>query len=77
LHHVDLKGSLEGRFSACQRQLQADAPRHINVFRALAVCVVYRGIGIPVAWTIVPAGQKKAWRREWLRMLRLLRPAVP
>src|SRR6266542_1445064 len=46
-------------------------------FVVLAVCVVYRGCGIPVAWTILPAGKKRAWRREWLRMLRLLRPAIP
>src|SRR5204863_2285978 len=26
---------------------------------------------------ILPAGQKRAWRREWLRMLRVLRPAIP
>src|SRR5439155_8271965 len=32
--------------------------------------VVYRGCAIPVAWTILRAGQKRAWRREWLRMLR-------
>jgi len=30
-----------------------------------------------VAWTILPAGQKRAWRREWLRMLRVLRVAIP
>ena len=43
----------------------------------LALSVVYRGCAIPVAWTILPAGEKHAWRREWLRMLRLLHPAVP
>src|SRR6266511_4135876 len=46
-------------------------------FVVLAVCVVYRGCGIPVAWTILPAGKKRGWRREWLRMLRVLRPAIP
>jgi Transposase DDE domain len=30
-----------------------------------------------VAWTILPAQKKRAWRREWLRMLRVLRPAIP
>jgi hypothetical protein len=43
----------------------------------LAVCVVYRGCAIPVAWTILPAPQSGAWRREWLRLLRRLRPARP
>ena len=43
----------------------------------LAVCVVYRGCAIPVAWTILPANQPGAWRREWLRLLRRLRPSHP
>ena len=43
----------------------------------LAICVVYRGCAIPVAWTILPAGKKRAWRREWLRMLRVLRACHP
>ena len=43
----------------------------------LAISVVYRGCAIPVAWVILPAGTKHAWRREWLRLLRLLRPAIP
>jgi hypothetical protein len=43
----------------------------------LAVCVVYRGCGIPVAWTILPAAKNRAWRRAWLRMVRVLRPALP
>jgi hypothetical protein len=30
-----------------------------------------------VAWTILPANTKHAWRRHWLRMLRQLRPAIP
>jgi hypothetical protein len=46
-------------------------------FTVLTISVVYRGMGLPVCWTILPATQKHAWRREWLRMLRLLRPAIP
>jgi hypothetical protein len=42
-----------------------------------AISVLYRGCAIPVAWTVLPAGQKHAWRREWLRMLRRVRAAVP
>jgi hypothetical protein len=30
-----------------------------------------------VAWTVLPATAKHAWRREWLRMLRQVRRAVP
>jgi hypothetical protein len=57
--------------------LTVDATTLGDRFVVLALSVVYRGMGIPVAWTILPAGHKHAWRREWLRMLRLLRPAIP
>jgi hypothetical protein len=43
----------------------------------LSISVVYRGIGLPVAWVILPAQQKGQWRGHWLRLLRQLRPAVP
>jgi len=43
----------------------------------LALSVVCRGCAIPVAWTVLPATAKHAWRREWLRMLRQVRRAVP
>ena len=43
----------------------------------LAISVVSRGGAIPVAWTILPAHTKHAWRRAWLRLLRPLRPAIP
>ena len=46
-------------------------------FVVLAVSVVYRGCAIPVAWVILPAGAKHAWRCEWLRLLRLLRQPFP
>jgi len=64
-------------WGASQLALTLDATSLGDRFVVLAVSVVYRGIGIPVAWTILPAGQKQAWRREWLRLLRVLRPAIP
>jgi hypothetical protein len=57
--------------------LAIDATSLGDRFTVLTVSVVYRGMGIPVCWTILPANQKHAWRREWLRMLRLLHPAIP
>ncbi len=60
-----------------QLALTIDATSLGDRFVVLAICVVYRGCAIPVAWTILRAGQKGAWRREWLRLLRLLRPAIP
>src|SRR5712691_11248667 len=43
----------------------------------LALSVVYRGCALPVAWTVLAATATPAWRREWLRMLRQGRRAVP
>src|SRR5213593_1930984 len=64
-------------WSGEQIALTLDATSLGDQFVVLAVCVVYRGCAIPVAWTILPAGRKRAWRREWLRMLRTLRVAIP
>jgi hypothetical protein len=64
-------------WTGTQIALTLDATSLGDRFVVLAVCVVYRGCAIPVAWTILPAGKKRAWRREWLRLLRLLRPALP
>jgi hypothetical protein len=43
----------------------------------LGVSVVYRGCALPVAWTVVPAPEKQAWRGEWLRRLGQVRAGVP
>ncbi len=43
----------------------------------LAISVVYRGCGIPVAWVVVPAGKKGAWRPHWEELLRSLKGVVP
>jgi hypothetical protein len=43
----------------------------------LGISVLYRGWAIPVAWTVLPATGKHAWRGEWLRMLHQMRAAVP
>jgi hypothetical protein len=65
------------RWQGTQLALALDATTLGTRFTVLAVRVVYRGCAIPVAWTILPAKTKHAWRRHWLQMLRQLRPAVP
>jgi hypothetical protein len=60
-----------------QLALALDATTLGTRFTVLAISVVYRGCAIPVAWTILPANQPRAWRREWLRRLRTWRPAIP
>ena len=60
-----------------QLALALDATTLGDRFVVLAISVVYRGCAIPVAWAVVAAGQKRAWRPEWERLLGLLRGAVP
>jgi Transposase DDE domain len=60
-----------------QLALALDATALGTRFVVLAVSVVYRGCAIPVAWVGLPANTKHAWRREWLRLVRRLRPAIP
>lgn len=60
-----------------QVALAVDATTLGQRFVVLVVSVVYRGGAIPVAWTVLPAVEKHAWRGEWLRMLRQVRTVVP
>ena len=60
-----------------QLALAIDATALGTRFVVLAVSVVYRGCAIPVAWVVLPANTKHAWRREWLRLVRRRRPATP
>ena len=46
-------------------------------FAVLAISIVYRGCAIPVAWTILRAGQPHAWNGEWVRMLKALKVELP
>jgi hypothetical protein len=57
--------------------LALDATTWGDRFPVLAMSVVSRGCAIPVAWTVLAATATHAWRREWLRMLRQVRRAVP
>jgi hypothetical protein len=57
--------------------LAIDATSLGERFVVLTVSVVYRGTGIPVAWTILGGQEKGAWRDHWLRMLSQLQPAIP
>lgn len=52
-------------WSVTQLALALDAPALGTRVVVRAVCGVYRGGAIPVAWTMLPAHQRGAWRREW------------
>ena len=60
-----------------QLALAVDATTLWQRLVVLVVSVVYRGCAIPVAWTVLAATEKHAWRGEWLRMLRQVRTVVP
>ncbi len=64
-------------WQARELALAVDATLHRSEVAALVVSVLYRGCAIPVAWHILPANQPGAWIGPILRLLRLLRPAVP
>ena len=72
-----LLGWVVSWWQGTQVALAIDATTLGQQFVVLAVSVVSRGCAIPVAWVVLPAGAKHAWRREWLRLLRRLRPAIP
>lgn len=74
---VPLLGWVLSWWEGAQLALALDATTLGSRFVVLAVSVVYRGCAIPVGWVILPAGEKHAWKHEWLRLLRCLRPAVP
>ena len=72
-----LLGWVVSWWQGTQLALALDATALGTRFVVLAVSVVYRGCAIPVAWVILPANTKHAWRREWRRRRRRRRPAVP
>jgi hypothetical protein len=65
-------------FWSCRRlALALDVTNVGDRFHILCVSVLYGGIGIPVAWKILPGNQKEAWNPHWCRLLQSLQPAVP
>ena len=74
---VPLLAWIVDQWEGTQLALALDATTLGTRFTVLAISVVYRGCAIPVAWTVLLATAKHAWRREWLRMLRQVHRAVP
>src|SRR5437764_1917789 len=65
------------RWQGRELALAVDATAHREDVVALVVGVLYRGSAIPVAWAILPGNTPGPWLGPILRLLRLLRPAVP
>ena len=53
--------------------LALDATTLSDRFVVLAVSIVYRGCAIPIAWVVLPAGQKGAWKPHWLKLLQIIK----
>jgi hypothetical protein len=64
-------------WAGTQVALALDATALGDRLVVLAVCVLYRGCAIPVAWKVLVANQPGGWKREWLRLVRLVRPGLP
>ncbi len=72
-----LAGILKNWSGSKELALALDASALGERFTVLSISVVYRGCGMPVAWTILPANQPGEWREHWERMLRRLGGVVP
>lgn len=57
--------------------LAVDATTRGSALTVLVVSVLYRGTALPVGWVVLSGNSTGAWMPEILRLLRLLRPAVP
>jgi hypothetical protein len=60
-----------------QLAIALDATTLGQRFTTLAISVLYRGCAVPVAWTILPAKTKHAWKPEWLDLLKQFRHELP
>jgi hypothetical protein len=64
-------------FWSCQRlALALDVTNLGERFHVLCISVLYGGIGIPVAWKILPGNKKESWHDHWCLLLRALKPAL-
>lgn len=57
--------------------LAMDATTLKDTFVVLAISIVYRGCAIPVAWTVLEANTKGAWKPHWIDLFDKLQESVP
>jgi hypothetical protein len=57
--------------------LAIDATTLADRFVVLAVSVVYRGCGLPVAWIVLQGNTKAAWKPHWLALLAHVKDSIP
>ena len=64
-------------WSSQQIAIAMDATNLGDRFVVLAISVVYRGCAVPVAWKVLKAGEKHAWKPEWLVLLKQFQGLLP
>src|SRR5262249_14874401 len=57
--------------------LALDATNLGDRFSVLSISVVYRGSACPVAWKVVQANVRHAWKPEWIALLPSFQALVP
>ena len=57
--------------------LVVDASTLGQKFTVLAISIVYRGCAIPIAWVLVSATTKEAWKKHWLALFKELKGSIP
>lgn len=67
---------LEG-WSGRQLAIAIDATSLSNRFVVLVISIVYRGCAVPVAWKVLKAEEKHAWKPEWLALLKRFQGLLP
>ncbi len=65
------------RWPSKRLALALDATSLGDRFTVLSISVVYRGSACPVAWKIMQANVRHAWKPEWIALLRLFQTLVP
>ncbi len=65
------------RWPSKRLALALDATSLGDRFTVLSISVVYRGSACPVAWKIVQANVRHAWKPEWIALLRSFQTLVP
>jgi hypothetical protein len=60
-----------------QLAIALDATNLGDRFIVLVISVVYRGCAVPVAWKILKADEKHAWKPEWLALLQQFKGLLP
>jgi hypothetical protein len=64
-----LVGSTDGHCRGCDE--------FRDRFVVLAISVVYHGCAVPVAWQVLEAQEKHAWKPEWQALLRRFQGLLP